>query len=292
MSHHNSPLSPTNSITPANPFSTKIKLLILLMLWALAFLPVYPSLILTWLKHSNNSHGILVPLITAFLIWKKRDLLSRTIVSTSNWGALILIGSLGLYIISYAGALAFLARAMVVFSLVGLILFTLGKSIFLITKFPLLYLLFMVPVPDSIYNLIALPLQLFATKISAFIIQILTIPAYREGNMIYFAQTQLEIAEACSGLRSMMSFIMLGVLFAYMMDEKPYWKKTMIIFSTIPLSLFANIFRVTATGILAHFYGNQVARGFLHEFSGLAVFAFGFILLFFEYAILNKESRK
>jgi exosortase len=176
---------------------------------------------------------------------------------------------------------------MIVFSLIGLILFALGKGIFSIIKFPLFYLLFMVPVPVSIYTLTAFPLQLFATRVSAFIIQTLTIPVYREGNMLYFAQIQLEVAEACSGLRSMTAFIMLSFLFVYMMD-KSWWKRLFIILSAIPLAIFANLVRVTGTGILAHFYGGEVATSFLHDFSGLAVFAFGLILLFLEYLILNK----
>ena len=105
--------------------------------------------------------------------------------------------------------------------------------------------------------------------------------------MLYFAQTHLEIAEACSGIRSIMSFGMLSFIFAYMMD-KIWWKRILLVLSTIPLALFANIVRATGTGILAHFYGSKVALGFLHEFSGLAVFAFGFVLLLLEYMVLNK----
>ena len=105
--------------------------------------------------------------------------------------------------------------------------------------------------------------------------------------MLYFAQAQLEVAEACSGLRSMTAFIMLSFLFVYMMD-KSWWKRLFIILSAIPLAIFVNLLRVTGTGILAHFYGGEVARSFLHDFSGLAVFAFGLILLFLEYLILNK----
>ncbi len=274
-----------------NPINSKTKFIVLLILWAVAFIPVYPGLISKWLYHSNNSHGILVPLISAFLVWQKRNQLRQASVSNFGWGMAILAGSMILYILSYVGAVAVVSRAMIVFSLIGLILFALGKPIYSIIKFPLFYMLFMVPVPDTIYNLVAFPLQLFATKVSAFIIQILTIPVYREGNMLYFAQTQLAVAEACSGLRSMMAFVMLSFLFAYMMDKK--WKKRIfLVLSAIPLALFSNIVRVTGTGILAHFYGAQVARGFLHEFSGLAVFAFGFILLSLEYLILNKVREK
>jgi exosortase len=267
--------------------STKIRFLTLLGLWFVAFIPIYPSMVQTWLNHSDNSHGILVPLVSLCLIWQRKENLKTVKISNSNWGAVILMISMGLYLLSYAGAVAVVSRAMIVSSLIGLVIFTLGKDIFSMLVFPLLFLFFMVPVPDSILGLVSLPLQLFATKVSTFFLQMFSIPAYREGNMLYFAQTQLEIAEACSGIRSIMSFGMLSFIFAYMMD-KIWWKKIVLVLSTIPLALFANIFRVTGTGTLAHFYGDRVARGFLHEFSGLAVFAFGFVLLFLEFIMLNK----
>ncbi len=279
----------TVSLTPQN--RTMIKSIILFGLWALAFYPVYPELISTWLNHSNNSHGILVPLISGYLIWQKRDQLGKAKIESSKWGALILLLSLILYIVSYAGAVAVVSRAIIVTSLIGLVLLNFGSPVFRIIAFPLIYLIFMIPVPTSIYGLVAFPLQLFASDVSAFIIGILSIPVFQEGNMLYFVQTQLEVAEACSGLRSMMAFVMLSCLFAYMM--RPSWKRRFIIvLSAIPLAIFANIIRVTGTGILAHFYGDKVARGFLHEFSGLAVFAFGFVLLMGEYWLLERKKDK
>jgi len=295
-------MNPNNSSNPSNPESITaeqqqgitragMKFFVLLALWLIAFIPVYPHLVWTWLNHSDNSHGILVPLVSLYFVWQKRKTLNSAKISNSNLGALILLGSMVFYLISYLGSIAVVSRAMIVSSLIGLVMFTLGKEIFSLLFFPLLYLFFMVPVPDTILGLVALPLQLFATKVSTFIIQLFSIPAYREGNMLYFAQTHLEIAEACSGIRSIMSFGMLSVIFAYMMD-KIWWKRILLVLSTIPLALFANIVRVTGTGILAHFYGSKVALGFLHEFSGLAVFAFGFVLLLGEYLLLNKVSSK
>jgi len=263
------------------------KFLILLALWFICFLPVYSELVKTWLNHSDNSHGILVPLISLYFIWQKREGFQRVRISNTNWGGVILAGSLGLYLLSYAGGIAVIQRSMIILSLIGLVILTLGKTFFTLLAFPLFFLFFMVPVPDSILGLVAFPLQLFATEVSAVSLHLFSIPAYREGNMLYFAQTQLEVAEACSGIRSIMSFGMLSFIFAYMMD-RIWWKRTLIVLSTIPLALFANIVRVTGTGALAHFYGDKVARGFLHEFSGLAVFGFGFVLLLGEYILLNK----
>jgi exosortase len=271
--------------------STKLKFSVLLILWAVAFLPVCPDLFWAWLNHSNNSHGILVPLISVYFIWQKREILRKVKISNSNLGAVVLIISMGMYLLSYAGAVAVISRAMIVFSLIGLVLFTLGKTIFKLLSFPVLFLIFMIPVPDSIVGVVALPLQLFVTNISSFIIHAFSIPVYQEGNMLYFTQTQLEIAEACSGIRSLVSLAMLSVIFAYMCD-KGWVRKATLLASAIPLALFANIVRVSGTGVLAHFCGDKVARGFLHEFSGLAVFAFGFVVLFSEYSFLNRIGRK
>ncbi len=264
---------------------------ILLGLLFVSFIPIYPNLVRTWLNHSDNSHGILVPLVSGYFVWMQKEKLGFIHYSNWNWGGVVLIASMGFYLLSYAGGVEVVSRSMIVFSLIGLVLFTLGKETFAVLAFPLCFLIFMVPVPDSILGVVSFPLQLFATKISTFLIQGVGIPAYREGNMLYFAQTQLEVAEACSGIRSIMSFGMLSFIFAYMMN-KIWWKRVLLILSTIPLALFANIVRVTGTGILAYFYGAKAAMGFLHEFSGLVVFAFGFMLLLFEYMILNKVSRK
>lgn len=278
-------------INHASAFSFWLKCGAVLILWGLVFTPVYPGLWHTWMNHSNNSHGVLVPLISAFFIWSRRAQLARTPIRTSNWGVLILILSLCLYLLALAGHVAVVQRLMIVFSLCGLVLFNFGSPVFKVLSFPLLYLIFMVPVPDSIYGLAAFPLQLFATDISHAIIQSLGIPVLQEGNMLYFAQTQLEVAEACSGLRSMTAFIMLGVLFSYLM-EKGWGRRLILVLSAIPLAIVANIIRVTGTGILAHFFGKHVARGFLHEFSGMAVFAFGFVLMLLEYMLLNRGSTR
>ncbi len=269
----------------------KLKFSVLVVLWVFAFLPIYQELFHTWLNSPNNSHGILVPIISGYLIWRKRRQLVNIKKTGSLSGVIVLSVSLAIYIIAYAGSLAVVCRTMIVFSLIGLVMAYFGTQVTKQLLFPLLFLLFMVPVPDSIYTLFAFPLQLFATKVSTSLIQAIGISAYREGNMVYFANTQLEIAEACSGLRSMMAFLMLASLFAYLLNNEKKVKRVLMIMSAIPLALVANIFRVTGTGILASIYGDKVARGFLHEFSGLAVFATGFIIMYFEFWLLDRKAR-
>jgi exosortase len=272
-------------------FSSRLQILSLLLLWVATFYPVYPELIHQWLNDSNNSHGLLVPFISLFILYQKRDKLFRITPESSYWGLVILAASLIIYLIGHAGHIAFITRVMIVCSLAGLVLYNFGWTALRTVGFPLLFLFFMVPVPDSVYAYFAFPLQLLVSKMSAALIQFISIPIYREGNMLYFAQAQLEVAEACSGLRSITSFLMLSVLFAYMLRGN-WLKRTALVLLAVPLAMLVNIIRVTGTGILAHFRGGEVARGFMHEFSGMVVFTFGIVLLACFYAFLNRSHRK
>lgn len=251
--------------------------------------PVFPDLFHMWFKYNNNSHGILVPCISLFLVWRQRGKIHWDEIQQSNTGLAVIIISLFLYIVGYAGGIEVLPRLTIVTTLIGLVLYNWGYKIFTKMAFPLLFLFFMVPVPVSIVNQVTLPLQLWVTDVSMFIISSLSITVLQEGNILHFANASLEVAEACSGIRSLTAYIMLGFLFAYLMHGT-YLRRSLMIFLAIPLSFFVNILRVTGTGILAHFYGSRVARGFLHEFSGLTVFAVGFILLFIIFTVLDKRG--
>lgn len=265
----------------------KRKFAVLLLVWAAVFSPVVPAMVGTWLNHSDNSHALLVPLIAMYFVWIKREELGRIEISGSAVGGLFLAGTLVVYLVSFVGGIAVFARLMIVFSLFGLLWSCMGWQVVRVLAFPLGFLVFMVPVPDSVLGMVSFPLQLLATKIAGGVIQFCSIPVYREGNMLYFVHTQLEVAEACSGIRSIMALTMLSVIFAHL-SGNGWWRKALLIFSAIPIAMLANILRVSGTGILAHFFGDKVARGFLHEFSGLAVFVFGLVLLFLVFNLLNR----
>lgn len=265
----------------------KVKSFIILIVWFVSFSPIISNLWGVWINDSNNSHGLLVPFISLYFVWLKKDDLKALTISTSISGVVVLIASLLIYIIAFTGDVAFFARLMMVVSLISLVLFNYGKDVIKSIVFPLFLLFFMIPIPTSLLQIISLPLQLFATTVSAKIINLLSIPVYKVGNMLYFAQTQLEVTEACSGLHSIVAFILLSVIFAHL-SGKRLIPNIIILASAIPIALITNIIRVSGTGILAHYYGSTVARGFLHEFSGLAVFAFGFLILASEYSLLKR----
>lgn len=263
-----------------------VRLMALLLLWGTAFAPLFPKLVNEWLQHSDNSHAFLVPLISLYLLWQKKSAFKTTPVKSSAIGATLFIFSLILYGLSYGGGLAFPARVAMISSLFGLLWFCLGNSSARLFAFPVAFLFFMIPVPYSVMSLVSMPLQLMVTTASADLIGRCSIPVYREGNMLYFMKTQLEVADACSGIRSIMSLSMLALLLAYL-TRPGWWRKALLIASAIPIAMMANIGRVSGTGILAHFYGDKVAKGFLHDFSGLLVFFFGFALLFGLFYLVN-----
>jgi exosortase len=266
---------------------------LLLLLWVAVFWPIMPALWDVWMFDSNNSHGVLVPVIAAFLIWQRRKEIPWAAAHPSLWGLGLLAASLVIYLVSLRAHIAFSARLAMVISLAGLVWWNMGSRVGRQLLFPLAYLAFMVPVPVAISGAAAFPLQLFATSVSAQMIRGVGIPVLEEGTMLYFATTSLEVSEACSGIRSLLAYLTIGVLFTHLAGNTiNRTGKGILLFSTIPLALLMNIFRVSGTGVLATIFGGGVARGFLHDFSGLVLFGIGFLLFWAESVILQRWTAK
>ena len=253
----------------------------------LLYAPLYSSLVDTWLNDSNHSHGLLVPFVSLYLVWLEWDEIKNLRFSVSKWGLLLLVVSLLVYWGTYIGGLVFPSRFTIVTTLAGLILFNYGWVVFKVLLFPITFLFFMVPVPDTILGLIAFPLQLFVSDVSSQLINWYGIPVYQDGNLLHFASYSFEVTEACSGIRSMYSFLCIAAFCAYL--EKSSWiNGVILVASAIPLATFVNLIRVTGTGLLANYFGPSVAKGFLHDFSGFVVFGLGILLMLGEIWILKK----
>jgi len=149
----------------------------------------------------------------------------------------------------------------------------------------------MVPLPAIVVNAVAFPLQGFAAQTATICLLALDIPVLREGNVISLARTTLEVAEACSGIRSLMSLLALGTVYAYF-AESVMWKRWVIVAAAVPVAIAANAFRVAGTGVLAHYFGEDAAQGFYHEFSGWLVFVVAFVLLLGVGIILSRFGPK
>jgi exosortase len=178
-------------------------------------------------------------------------------------------------------------RSSLVFLLAGIVLYLFGWAVLKILALPIGFLLFMVPLPYIVYDAAAFPLKLFISKVSVFVLKAMGVIVWREGNIIMFPETILEVADACSGLRSLMSLAALAVALAFL-SQKTAIKRTLLILSALPIAIFTNMLRVIATGFLAQYYGAAAAEGFFHEFAGMAVFVLAMVLLFVTGAVLRK----
>jgi exosortase len=231
-----------------------------------------------WTNDGNYSHGWLIIPLAAYFAWERRDRLFATPARPSTLGLVVILGSLFALVAGLLGAEMFLTRLSIVGTTVGIVLFLFGWGHLRILTFPLAFLLLMIPIPAIIFNQIAFPLQLFASQFGEFCMTTARIPVLREGNVLILAHTSLEVAEACSGIRSLISLVTLGLVFGYFSDPR-MWVRTVIVLSAVPVAIVANGMRVAGTGMAAQWYGPEAAQGFFHDFSGWAVFGVAFALM-------------
>ncbi|HHT9125424.1 MAG TPA: exosortase/archaeosortase family protein [Candidatus Brocadiia bacterium] len=261
---------------------------LLLFLIALG-IPIFPDMFYQWIEDPDNSHCILIPFVSIFLGYRHAKIVKEEMIKPYGPGIIFLTISIFIYIISVAGEIALFARIAFVLILISLVIFNFGLDVVRRVYFPLGFLFFMIPTPVALYNIVAFPLQIFASKVSANVIYSLGIPVIREGNVLHLTNGSLEVVEACSGIRSLVSYITLGIFFVHF-SRISLIKKILLLCSTVPLALMANIARISSSGILAHFCGYKVAEGFLHEFSGMAVFMLGIVLMLLLNALLSRIS--
>jgi len=248
-----------------------------------SFLALYHHVLLKlihdWEADANYSHGFLVPLVSVYLIWLKLRENRDLPVKPHNSGLILLFCSTLFYIVAFTGAELFTMRFSMILVILSAIVYMAGWSWFKALLIPVLYLVFMIPLPAIIWNKIAFPLKLLATGIAVNVIQAIGITVYGEGNIIHLPNTTLEVVDACSGLRSLTSLLALSAAFSLVIDLSRL-KKLVLFLSAVPIAIAANIFRLTLTAVLAKKYGPQVAEGFLHELSGILVFIIALVLLY------------
>lgn len=252
----------------------------ILVLMSLLYQDVIRKLVMDWLKDPNYSHGFLIPAISLYLVWQKKSELRHLNMTKEPGSAGLLIMFMGLVMLTIgrSGSELFLQRFSLVVIITGLVWLFFGRRILKTSSPALAFLIFMIPIPYILYDAIAFPLKLFATFCATTSLALLDIPVLREGNIIYLANTTLEVADACSGIRSLFSLLALGTFLAFITSEH-YLRRIAIILLVFPIAILTNAGRVIGTGILAHFYDSRVAEGFFHEFSGLLIFLTASLLL-------------
>ena len=238
------------------------------------------SMVNVWLDDDNYGHGFFVPVISLFLIWSKRDTIRTLEPRGSWWGLSLILVGFALYGLGELGALYTLLHLSFWCVVVGLCWAALGGPILRALSFPLLYLLTMIPLPQFLLQGLSGQLQLLSSALGVGCLQVVGVTAYREGNVIDLGPIQLQVVEACSGLRYLFPLMSLALLCAYLF-RGPMWKRAVVFLSSMPIAIVLNGFRIGVIGVLVEFFGAGAADGFLHLFEGWVIFLISLAILAF-----------
>jgi exosortase len=246
---------------------------------------VLTSLGRQWWDDPNYGHGFLVPLFAGYVLWSKRDQWRTLPFRPNNFGFAVMLFAVGLKILGMLGAEMFLTRLSLVVLISGMVLFLAGSQALRWMAFPIGYLLFMIPLPAIIYYQLTFPLQLLASRLGAGGLIALGIHTVREGNLLILPNCTLNVVEACSGIRSLLSLLAAVVAYAYL-AEPSGWKRAALAIASIPVAIATNGLRLVATGVLSYFFTPTVDSGFVHLALGLGFFILAFLLIVLIHKLL------
>ena len=233
-----------------------------------------------WIGSEDYSHGIFVPLISLFLIWQARHRITIAGIGNSWWGLAVILAGLLLYWVGEFATLYVLQHVSLWMVIVGLVIALIGVRGAKAIAFPLSYLLTSVPLPAFFYASLSSQLQLWSSALGVGCLQLVGVTAFREGNVIDLGPIQLQVVEACSGIRYLLPLTSLALLCAYLFKDR-MWKRVVVVLSSIPISVLVNGFRIGMIGVLVEWWGQDSAEGFYHLFEGWVLFmtSLGFLIL-------------
>jgi len=280
-------LTPTTHPSARKSLWWQIGILLVLLGWIYA--RILSHLVWQWWHDPNFSHGFFVPLFSLFVLWSDRSRLS-SLTPKPSWTGLFILGLASCtLIVGVLGAELFLSRVSLLLMIAGLIVLFAGWNYLRVVLFPWLFLILMIPIPTIIFNEITFPLQILASKVASAILPLLGVPVLRQGNIIMLAQMSLEVAEACSGIRSLLSLITLAIIYGYLMETR-IWVRVLLGFAAIPIAVAANSLRIVGTGLLVQYWNPDKAEGFFHAFSGWLIFVISLLMLFLVHRLLRAVS--
>ncbi len=276
---------------PVFEWKRYLALFLLLGLLILLYAGVAMKLITDWYELPDFSHGFLIPFFAAYLLWTKRDELRNT-PTRSSWGGLplVLLGLLFL-LTGRFGADLFLSRTSFLLLAAGVIWMLWGRAMLSQCKFILLVLVLAIPLPAVLFNQITFPLQLLASRLASGLLPLAGVPVLREGNVIQLPAMQLEVAEACSGIRSLLSLFTLAVIYGYFL-EKSTFRRILLALASVPIAVAANAARIFGTGLCVQYWDPDKAMGFFHEFSGWLMFLVSLAFLYFVHRFTGLFFRR
>jgi len=249
-----------------------------LFLWA--YTPIFIWMWDRWFaRDTYYSHGVLIPLVVIYFIWQKREELQK-IPSERSTGSLVLFAlSLAVYLISSTLRIYFSSAISMLLALTALVLYFYGTKLLRKIAFPILFLLFMIPMPLYLIVKISFAMKLFATTIATHILNLLGLHAVQDGSVIKLHSTFVIVDDVCSGLRSLISLSALGAIFAYML-KAPMYKRVLLFLMTFPIAIITNVCRVVVLSSFSEILGVESTKGFLHDLTGFLVFALAFAMLY------------
>ena len=263
-------------------------LLVLLLIFRVSL----QELFITWSNVEEYSHGFFIPVISFYLIWIRRaELVLSSRFRDSIPGLLVMLLGLAVFLLGGLSAIRTLEQYSFLITLTGLFAAAFGLRGMRTAGIPLLFLIFMVPLPPFIMNNLSSKLQLISSWLGVEFIRSCDIMVYLEGNVIDLGSYRLQVVDACSGLRYLFPLSSLAFLCAFLF-KGPFWQKLLVFLSSMPLTIFMNSFRIGVIGVLVNRWGTEMAEGFLHDFEGWAVFLLCMVLLFMEMWVLSRISGK
>ena len=253
---------------------------ILLGLVLLIYSHVLKALVLNWWNDPDYGHGFFVVLFSGYVLWRLRGRWMTTEIKPSNWGLLVMLVAILLLFVGSLGAELFSTRLSLLVLVAGMVLFLAGREVLRAISFPLGFLIFTIPIPVIVYNQVTFPLQLLASRLATSWLELLQVPVLRDGNILNLSNYSLEVVEACSGIRSLLTLLSLAVAYSYFAEPRR-WARYALVILIVPIAIVTNAIRIVGAGVLARNFGPATAEGFLHEFSGWVIFlsALGLILL-------------
>lgn len=244
-----------------------------------AFSPVLTGLWKVWSSSDDSSHGFFIIPIALYICWQKKQVLGQISTKYSWLGFFGFVIALLLYIGSEYAGIETITSVSMIFCLVGLILFLFGWEVLKELAFPLFFLVFMVPVPGQIFSSLTMPLQLIVSKLSVSLASSFGLAILREGNVIYLPDQVLEVVQACSGLRSLMSLLTLSLVMGYLTLKKNIFRVTLFV-SALPIAIFVNIVRVFIMIVASYFFQYNLAADSVHTIYGIIIFFFALAIIF------------
>ena len=264
--------------------------LILAGLVGALYAPELKRLVLQWWQDPDYGHGFFVPLFAGYVLRRERSRWQKVALEPSNFGLLVMFGAIGLLVVGSLGAELFVSRFSLLVLLAGMVLFLAGWKMLSALAFPLGFLVLMIPLPKIIYNEVTFPLQLVASRFAASCLESVQVPALREGNLLVLPNYTLEVVEACSGIRSLMSLLALAIAYGYLAESRR-WARLVLVAVMLPIAVVSNGLRIVGTGVLTYAFGPQAAEGFFHLFSGWLIFLTAMVFMLLVHWLLSRVGR-